>query len=483
MSANVPVPRVFISYCWSSEDHQQWVLDLSNALTSDGIQVELDKWRLREGDDTIAFMERMVTDPTISKVLIICDASYVRKANERDGGVGTESQIISSQIYAKASQSKFVAVVAERDADNKPYLPVYCINRLYVDLSDSARYIEGYEKLLRSIYGKPLFEAPPLGKPPAFILDESTVKLATATAAKRVVEAFREGKNYAVGALDEYLELLCGEMPKFSVDITGVHPDETVYDAIGGCLPTRTEFLKVLTEVVRYGDELECAHRLVKFFESMILFLEDGGKGRKSAAGLLGIESDNYKFMIHEYFLIVVALLLNQEKFTAISHLFDTIYVGDELKSASNSGAYTVFRKNVRSLDVRNERLGLGRIHLRADLLKERCAGNPALFTQIMQADFVCYLRSMTLALARGERWYPDTLVHAIHRREPFELFQRAVSTKYALRVFAMLGIKNVGDLKERVRAQRSEGVIPSFDTMAIKPEVLMGAETLATRG
>jgi hypothetical protein len=37
-------------------------------------------------------MEKMVTDPEISKVLIVSDKMYAEKADGRAGGVGTETQ-------------------------------------------------------------------------------------------------------------------------------------------------------------------------------------------------------------------------------------------------------------------------------------------------------------------------------------------------------------------------------------------------------
>jgi len=38
-------------------------------LRESGVDVILDKWDLREGHDAYAFMEKMVTDPQIKKVL------------------------------------------------------------------------------------------------------------------------------------------------------------------------------------------------------------------------------------------------------------------------------------------------------------------------------------------------------------------------------------------------------------------------------
>ena len=86
-------------------------------------------------------------------MILICDQVYASKADGRSGGVGTETQIISAEVYAKQDQDKFVAVIAERDSEGKPYLPTYYKSRIYVDLSESDRYAENFEKLLRWIFG------------------------------------------------------------------------------------------------------------------------------------------------------------------------------------------------------------------------------------------------------------------------------------------------------------------------------------------
>ena len=91
-------PKLFISYSWSNAEHQQWVIDLATQLRESGVDVILDKWDLKEGNDTLVFMEQMVTDPDIKKVMIIFDEKYAAKADGRAGGVGTETQIISKEV-------------------------------------------------------------------------------------------------------------------------------------------------------------------------------------------------------------------------------------------------------------------------------------------------------------------------------------------------------------------------------------------------
>ncbi len=41
----------------------------------DGVQAVFDKWDLKVGHDANAFMETMVTGPTVTEVLLVCDAT------------------------------------------------------------------------------------------------------------------------------------------------------------------------------------------------------------------------------------------------------------------------------------------------------------------------------------------------------------------------------------------------------------------------
>lgn len=165
------IPKIFISYSWSSD---KLVLPLAERLVSHGVDVILDKWNLKEGQDKYVFMEQCVNDPDIDKVLIICDRKYTEKANNRQGGVGDETTIISTEIYGNVQQEKFIPIVTEYNEDNIPYIPSYIKTRIYIDLSNDNTYEEEYEKLLRNIYEKPLIKKPKLGKKPEWIEEERT---------------------------------------------------------------------------------------------------------------------------------------------------------------------------------------------------------------------------------------------------------------------------------------------------------------------
>ena len=140
--------KVFISYSWVPQKNKQWVKKLAERLEADGIEVVIDYKDLKLGQDKYAFMERMVSDPSIDKVLIICNSEYKIKADNREGGVGDESVIITPQVYGKAGQEKFIPIVYERDKNGNPFLPIYLASRMYADLTDFSK---GYKNLIENI--------------------------------------------------------------------------------------------------------------------------------------------------------------------------------------------------------------------------------------------------------------------------------------------------------------------------------------------
>ncbi len=128
-------PKAFISYSWTSKEHETFVLELAERLMADGVHITLDKWDLLEGHDKYVFMEKMVTDPEMDKVLLISDKSDAIKADQSAGGVGTESQIISAEVYNQVNQEKFIPIVTEYDAQGDPCLQntdVYRFNQCIV---------------------------------------------------------------------------------------------------------------------------------------------------------------------------------------------------------------------------------------------------------------------------------------------------------------------------------------------------------------
>ncbi len=139
---------------------------------ADGVDVLIDKWNLEGGNDLPSFMESMKNDESITNILVICDSHFVRKANKREKGVGTESQIMAGEIYGNLKQSRFIPIVCEFDDSGKPYLPVFFESRIWIDFSSNESVNKNWEQLIRLLYGKPEYEKPALGKAPAYITSD-----------------------------------------------------------------------------------------------------------------------------------------------------------------------------------------------------------------------------------------------------------------------------------------------------------------------
>jgi hypothetical protein len=475
-------PKLFISYSWTSQDHEAWVLQLGTDLRESGVDVVLDKWDLKEGHDAHAFMERMVSDPEIKKVAIVCDKLYVDKADGRSGGVGTETQIISPEVYKSQAQDKFVAIVKERDDNGKPYLPVYYRSRIYIDLSDPSTATENFEKLLRWIYEQPLHLKPSLGTKPGFLSEEKrAIALGTSSRHKRALAAIREGRGNADAILAEYLATLAEELEKFRVDPSKEPFDEAVIANIEAFLPYRNEAVELFLTLALYRDSPDTRTTLHRFFERLIPYLERP----QAVTSYKEWDFDNFKFIVHELFLYAVAALVRFERFESAAFLMSSEYyvAGRSEYGRDVMLPFQVFRQYMRSLEARNTRLNLRRLSLRADLLQQRAANAGLDFRYLMQADFVLFLRDHLDRPNDQWHWWPETLLYAGRHSGPFEVFARSKSVAYFERSKVLLGVNSRDDLVVPLQAlQQDRRLIPRWEMTSFSPAELLALSDLATK-
>jgi hypothetical protein len=473
-------PKLFISYSWSTDDHQKWVLDLATELRESGVDVILDKWDLKEGHDAHAFMEKMATDPEIKKVAIICDEKYAVKADGRSGGVGTETQIISPGMYENQTQDKFVAIVSEKDESGKPYLPTYYKSRIFIDLSEADRYADDFEKLLRWIFDKPLYIKPELGSKPSFLSEGEHVSLGTTAIFKKCIDALRNHKTFAPGVFDEYCTIFTSNMQRIRLSNVEGEFDDAVIKNIGEFLPYRNEAIQLFTTIAQYFPTPEIIQRLHSFFERLIPYTDH----QKELSQWQDWDFDNFRFIVHELFLYALAILVKYECFNQANYLLkQPFYVPDNpLCGREAINSFEVFRKPMKSLKYRNDRLKLDRLSVRADLLKERSSGTGLDFRYLMQADFVAFMRTEIDPTAKSG-WWPETLVWIDSFNHPFEIFARSISKTYFDKVKSLLTIQEPQDLAGLFKSYNDGSRrLPRWEWHGLNPGVLLGYEMLATR-
>jgi hypothetical protein len=103
-------PRAFLSYSWDGIEHREWVMKLAERLQGQsGVEMIFDRWHLKPGDDKQHFMEQAVTDCDF--VVMVCTPTYAERANKRQGGVGYESMVITTELAEHILTNKFIPVL------------------------------------------------------------------------------------------------------------------------------------------------------------------------------------------------------------------------------------------------------------------------------------------------------------------------------------------------------------------------------------
>lgn len=159
---NTIAPTVFISYSWDDEQHKHWVRELATRLRTDGVDVKLDHWELAPGDQLTTFMERSVRESSF--VLIICTPQYKRKADRREGGVGYEDTVMTSEVYNSGTNwRKFIPIL--RREEWSASAPSWLQGSYRIDMRGNRHKSDSYQDLLATLHGqRPV--APPIGKRP-----------------------------------------------------------------------------------------------------------------------------------------------------------------------------------------------------------------------------------------------------------------------------------------------------------------------------
>lgn len=164
-------PTVFISYSWDSKEHQDWVLKLATDLiTKYNIDVILDQFEINAGNDLTYFMETSIEKS--NKVLLILTPNYKLKAEDRNGGVGYETSIISQELFeSPITNIKFIPIL--REGNSSTSTPKFIKSKVHHPMTINDEYITKLYELGRILNDKPKLEKPKFGKTPDFSKSES----------------------------------------------------------------------------------------------------------------------------------------------------------------------------------------------------------------------------------------------------------------------------------------------------------------------
>lgn len=432
-------PKVFISYSWHPEKDKIWVQRLAERLIQDGVNVKLDVWDLKHGHDKYVFMEQMVKDPDIKKVLVICNEDYARKADDRTGGVGTESTIMSSDIYSLAEQTKFIPILVEKK-NGEPCLPTFLKSRMYIDMSSNDIYELGYDQLLRDIYEKPLLRKPALGRMPSYLEADEPVLLSTAQEQRMLKEKVAESTNLQTW-IAKYCDKLIESLDQFKVTFRGGETGdliEMIEKSIASMQVVNNDFI---TFVETVASNSECnGKQFVDFFEKLLQYYEDKDIELASSTDSWHLCNDNYRFFNYELFLSFAAIMLKYERFDIIKEVVDTDYcilsnrLGRQIKALN----FAEFQKHNYTLDYYKGNNGYSSSSQVANLMRNYGGDK---FNTWVEVDILLYYLSLIYGKPgdRMSMWYPTLSIY----NRAFEILPKIASMRYFEKAKVMF---DVGD-------------------------------------
>lgn len=457
MSSSIDTPKVFISYSWKPTVNKQKTLSLAERLENEGVNVIIDEWNLAEGQDKYQFMEQMVNNPEVKRVLIICNKEYAEKANKKTGGVGIESLIISDEIYSKADQTKFIPIIFERDVDGKEFVPTFVKSRIYIDLSNEESYEDEYEKLMRNIFNKPASKRPPRGVPPAYILEEESTFLRTANKVKAIQNALiNERKNYQV-FIDDYYNTFIEALADFEInneDLNSVqHIDDLIISRIDGLKLLRNDFVSFLEIVLTYSILFDL-DKFTTFIERLLELMVRQESFKYPGRTIGHLMSDQYKFFYNELFLYITAVMIEKERFKELGAILHTGFVlSNPRKERIEPHTFLLFNQYAESLDkVRNDRLQMRRLSVTADLIKQRADLTKYNFDKLKECDVLLYFIGIMQNESENQwgwkRWFPQTTVYHLYQ---LTILDKLVSKRHFEKMKYLFNVDTVAELKAKI--------------------------------
>ncbi|GAB2856652.1 TIR domain-containing protein [Hymenobacter ruber] len=460
MAEQLDAPKVFISYSWQPPQHKLKVIALAERLVNDEVHVILDEWDLREGQDKNLFMEQMVTNPEIKRVLLICNKPYKEKADGRKGGVGAESLIVSDSIYSKADQTKFIPLVFEFDEAGQPYTPVFVNSRIFLDFSNEETFEKNYELLIRNIFDQPVHRRPPLGVRPSYLNDEKPLVLATAHRVATIRSAFTNERKNAPLLVKEYYHAFLTAVRGFAPEENEVNLENFIdftLDRMEHMRPLRDDFIDFLEMYCAVVPELD-EEALHDFFEEFAQYFHSSGAAQPGEH-LGEVRSDYLRFFAYELVVYATAVLIRRGRYAFLASLLRDTFVIPREYGPVQVETYNLFNRYNFTLNrFMNEKRQANRVSWVADKLKERATGSYS-FEELKQADIVLYFVGLLLHLDPEYKvrwfWKPET---AAYNYQGLPIFDKAVSKRHFDKIKCLFGVETKEELVAQVnQAQTSE--------------------------
>jgi len=447
-------PKIFISYSWSSVAHRERVKQIADRLIGDGVDVIIDIYDLKEGHDKNAFMEKLVVDDTITNVLVMCDKAYTEKADKKIKGVGTESQIISQQVYTKVAQTKFIPIFCEQNDQGEPFLPVFMSSLIGIDFTTPEKENENWEQLIRLLHGQPLHKKPKLGPPPSFLNDIRYEPVSEPlTKFNGLKQALLHSKNGISHYREDFLSSAFAYLDSLRVRTA---PENTDYDYLASKIVSDYSAMKPIKNLycdwffleLEFTEEEKLGEIFINFFETLLILPTLPAELTSYNLNWFDAQS----IFVYDIFLNCIACMLKKNKFKLINEIFSSHYLMTE-SELSNTKKFVSFDSFFTGSEVIKHALDKDKNFYSPtiEFIKRNTDRSDIKFKDIIEADILCLAYT---CCHDGIFWYAATTPYIGYNGIP-DIFLRATQHKGFLKLKEALGVPNADVFKSRIQEKQ----------------------------
>lgn len=250
----------------------------------------------------------------------------------------------------------------------------------------------------------------------------------------------------------KFMSDLVSQLDSIAPDFRNKVSDQDIVDALENSIGMTIEFSRT-AEVIASMNAADAAMIMYEGFEDIIsrYYTPTGFAGT-----FYRLAFDFYKFIGHEWLVILFSFLIREERWEIITDLLDEELYVERIYDTDKSGTvpFTYACKNLESLEIRKQRLNLDRVSVHADLLNERHTqgelADVVPMYEFIGADAFLLLRS---ELSETESnsfsgWFAWSLLYT--QRSPRYLIE-AYRVKNAEKLLGPLQVSDIETFRERM--------------------------------
>ena len=149
-------PKVYISYAYESDEHNEWVRKLAERLRGDGVDAILDQWAIRPGDHIQQRQDQWVRE---SEAIGLVLTDWYLYRTQIDSGVAFEFNLIEQRVEMGEDAPRLIPI--DRALEKVEDLPSILAGRFMLRFRTEEESEASYSQLLDALLGRE--SAPALG--------------------------------------------------------------------------------------------------------------------------------------------------------------------------------------------------------------------------------------------------------------------------------------------------------------------------------